>query len=192
MYGLGIPILFPIAAGSFLILYVIEKAMIYYSYRQPPMYDDKLNKQVLALLTWAPLLMMSFGYWMFSSRQLLSNDYLNYAERASMVRLTNHTWTEVFKSEGYGHSPALPLIIMFWILLLGTVLRGKIWGLLTKWFPTFIKVGEFEVDEDLDNYFHTLDDHDRNWSIKEEENGRNVLKLKILNDYTYDRLKQTK
>ncbi len=33
MYGLGIPILFPIAAISFLTLYLVEKVMIYYSYR---------------------------------------------------------------------------------------------------------------------------------------------------------------
>jgi hypothetical protein len=33
MFGAGIPILFPIAATSFAVLYVVEKLMIYYSYR---------------------------------------------------------------------------------------------------------------------------------------------------------------
>jgi len=93
MYGLGIPVLFPIAALSFLILYTIEKGMIYYAYRQPPVYDDKLNKMVLGLMTWAPLLMMGFGYWMFSNRQLLSNDDLYYVTRNSDVRPTNHIYT---------------------------------------------------------------------------------------------------
>lgn len=101
MYGMGIPVLFPIAAGSFLVLYAIEKAMIYYSYRQPPMYDDKLNTQVLALLTWAPLLMMSFGYWMMSNKQLLSNDNLNFVTQARDIRLTYHVWTQAFTSDGY-------------------------------------------------------------------------------------------
>jgi len=54
--------------------------------------------------------------------------------------------------------------------------------------PRLIKVGDLEIDEDLDNYFNTLDDHDRNWSIKEEENGRSVLNLKILNDETLEKL----
>jgi len=40
-----------------------------------------------------------------------------------------------------------------------------------------MRVGEFELDEDLPNYFRTLDDHDRQWSIKEEENCRNVMKF---------------
>jgi len=48
-----------------------------------------------------------------------------------------------------------------------------------------------KVDEDLDNYFHTLDEHDRKWSIKEEENARSVLRMKILNDETLHRLKST-
>jgi hypothetical protein len=42
--------------------------MIYYSYRQPPAYDDKLNNRVLAVLTYAPLFMFTFGYWMVSNR----------------------------------------------------------------------------------------------------------------------------
>ena len=89
-------------------------------------------------------------------------------------------------------TPAIPLIIMFWFLLVFTLLRGQIWMVLGKMFPKFIKIGEFEIDEDLDNYFNTLDEHDRNWSIKEEENARTVLKMKILTDYTMDRLRNTK
>lgn len=67
MYGLGLPILFPIAACAFFVLYMIEKTMIYYSYRQPPMYDNMLNDSVLNLVQYAPLLFLSFGYWMFSN-----------------------------------------------------------------------------------------------------------------------------
>jgi len=67
MYGLGLPLLFPVAAGSFFVLYVVEKLMVYYSYRQPPMYDEKLNAHVLSLMTWAPLFMLAFGYWMLSN-----------------------------------------------------------------------------------------------------------------------------
>lgn len=68
MYGLGLPLLFPIASAGLLGLYFIEKTMIYYSYRQPPSYDDKINKSILAKMTRAPLLMLIFGYWMFSNK----------------------------------------------------------------------------------------------------------------------------
>lgn len=67
MYGIGLPILFPIAVISFLVLYLVERSMIFYSYRQPPLYDEKLNNNALEILSWSPLLFLIFGYWMFSS-----------------------------------------------------------------------------------------------------------------------------
>lgn len=68
MYGIGIPILFPVAALSILVLYSMEKLMLAYSYRQPPAYDERLNNNVLGLMTYAPLIFLSFGYWMLSSK----------------------------------------------------------------------------------------------------------------------------
>jgi hypothetical protein len=67
MYGYGIPMLFPVAFFSLVTLYLIEKAMIYYSYRAPPMYDEKLNNAVLDLLLYAPVLYMAFGFWFASN-----------------------------------------------------------------------------------------------------------------------------
>jgi hypothetical protein len=83
MYGMGIPVLFPIAALSFFTLYCMEKLMLHFVYRKPPMYDEKLITNALNILTYAPLLFLSFGYWMLSSNQLLGNylpqqyNYLN-------------------------------------------------------------------------------------------------------------------
>jgi hypothetical protein len=42
MYGMGLPILFPIAGISFLVLYILEKFMIYYFFSEPPKSDEKL------------------------------------------------------------------------------------------------------------------------------------------------------
>jgi hypothetical protein len=106
--------------------------------------------------------------------------------------LTGHVWTEVFSSSAYTAGPQLPLLIMFWVVLAGTILRNQLYKLLSYLAPHLIKVGDLEIDEDLDNYFNTLDDHDRNWSIKEEENARSVLNMRILNDETLDKLKTTK
>ena len=190
MYGIGLPILFPIASASLFVLYCMEKIMVHYSYRQPPMYDERLNNNVLTILTYAPLLFLSFGYWMFSSHQLLSNE-VHEIENASDVRVTGHLWYHVFTSSTqYGKNPGMPLLITFWIVLLGTVLRNVIYKYSAKIFPG-VKVGELEIDEDLDNYFNTLDDHDRNWSIKEEENSRQALNMKVLEDETLTKLKTT-
>lgn len=50
MYGFGIPILFPVAVISLIILYFVEKTMLYYSYRMPPMYDEKMSELVYKIL----------------------------------------------------------------------------------------------------------------------------------------------
>lgn len=67
LYGLGLPLLFPYAILALLILYFSEKILLYYSYRLPPMYDETLGKAVIETLKVAPIFMMFFGYWFFSS-----------------------------------------------------------------------------------------------------------------------------
>lgn len=191
MYGVGIPILFPFAAFSIFVLYCVEKIMVHYSYRQPPMYDEKLNNNVLKIMTYAPLLFLSFGYWMLSSRQLLHNEVYDISSKDD-VRKTGHIWTEVFKCETYStNNPAMPLLVMFWFLAVTTIFRDFLYRHITRLFPS-LRVGEIEIDEDLDNYFNTIDDNDRNWSIKEEENARQTLKMKVLTDETLEKFKTTK
>lgn len=182
IYGCGIPILFPVAAMQIGVLYIVEKLMIYYSYRQPPMYDNKLNDRVLRVMTYAPLLFMSFGYWMLSNNQLFANN-VYWFDQISDIRITGHRYVSVFKAEGYVHQPGMPLLVMFWFMGIVTIFRNSIYNVFVRVFPK-TRVGDFEIDEGLDNYFNTLDDHDRQWSIKEEENCRNVMNMKILNDET--------
>ena len=71
MFGPAMPILFPICFGSLAVQYTLEMSMLYYVYKQPPSYDDKLNNRVLKNLGFAPLLMLSMSFWMFSSPMLL-------------------------------------------------------------------------------------------------------------------------
>lgn len=192
MYGMGMPILFPIASMSILVLYCMEKLMLHYSYREPPMYDDSLNKNALNILTYAPLLFLSFGYWMLSSKQLLSNETLKVLTLADEPRTSGHLISGAFNSGAFSsHNVAMPLLVTFWILLLLTLFRNVIYNLLMALLP-FLHIGNFEIDEDLDNYFNTIDDEDRNWSIKEEENARAVLGMHVLDDETLKRFRETK
>lgn len=67
-FGVGIPILFPCALFFLVGLYFMEKLLLYYYYRQPPQYDESLNDRVLSVLTFTPLLLLSFGYWFLSNK----------------------------------------------------------------------------------------------------------------------------
>lgn len=47
MFGAGMPILFPIALCSFIVLYCMERLLVAYSYQKPPMIDETLSNSVL-------------------------------------------------------------------------------------------------------------------------------------------------
>lgn len=84
----------------------------------------------------------------------------------------------------------MPLLYLFWgmfvvIFFKNTIL--KLWN----FFP-FLKVGDFKIDEELDNYFMTLDNYDRNWSLEEEKYYRKNLGLRILGEYEMHKLKYIK
>ena len=67
LFGFGIPVLFPIAFLSIFILYKAEKFSIYYRYRQPPMYDEKITQVIVKMLRLAPALYLFCAYWMLSN-----------------------------------------------------------------------------------------------------------------------------
>jgi len=68
MFGFGIPILFPVATATLFILYRVEKYMMYYFYKCPPMYSQKITKEMLNTLRLAPALYLICGYWMVSNQ----------------------------------------------------------------------------------------------------------------------------
>ena len=67
MYGAGIPILFPIALMGMFILYCVERLCVAFSYKQPPVFDEKLNKSTINILRGAPFLYVLFGFWMYGN-----------------------------------------------------------------------------------------------------------------------------
>jgi hypothetical protein len=67
MYGAGMPFLFPVAALTLFTLYTVERVLVAYSYKEPPSYDEKINKSSISILLGAPLLYSAFGYWMYSN-----------------------------------------------------------------------------------------------------------------------------
>lgn len=73
LYGLAMPLLFPIALLFYIVMYTVERLCITYYYKKPPMYDEKLNAAALSTLKWAPVFMMAFGFWIMGNQQIFSN-----------------------------------------------------------------------------------------------------------------------
>lgn len=75
MYGLGIPILFGVAALSFFILYSLERLVVAYFYKIPPTFGDEMTKNAVGVMKFASIFHLFFGYWMLSNKQIFSNVY---------------------------------------------------------------------------------------------------------------------
>ena len=68
MYGMIMPILFPMTLFGIINMYFVERLLLAYYYKQPPKYDEKLQKTVQDKLFFAPILMYLIGYWGMSNR----------------------------------------------------------------------------------------------------------------------------
>ena len=190
MYGFGMPVLFPIAMLSFLVLYITEKIMFFYGYVSPPMYDERLSNDVLTKLQFAPLLYIIFGYWMASNQQLLSNDHLTPVESSTSTYVTNHTMGLVFSPDGW-EGIKWPMLVCFIVLNIVWYFGESIVKCLTNLMPN-LAIGDIEVDESIDNYWASLYEEDRKWSQGEENYARSNLKTKILTDAQLQRLMEEK
>jgi hypothetical protein len=75
MYGVGMPILFPVAAFNFMNQYLCERIIVAYTVPLPPALDDKLSNNMISLFYYSPLLMLYNGYWMLSNPEIFANKY---------------------------------------------------------------------------------------------------------------------
>jgi hypothetical protein len=75
MYGVGMPILFPIAAFNFFNQWVCERLTVALLVKQPPALDAKLTNNCISLLKWSPLFLLFNGYWMLSNKQIFLNTW---------------------------------------------------------------------------------------------------------------------
>jgi hypothetical protein len=75
MYGMGMPILFVLAAFNFFNQWVCERIIVAYQMKLPPALDDKLTINCINMLKIAPIMLLFNGYWMISNRQIYENKW---------------------------------------------------------------------------------------------------------------------
>ena len=184
MYGLAIPMLFPISLMAFTVLYTMEKLTITYCFRQPPMFDEKLNESAISKMKWAPIFMMFFGYWCLSNVQLFTNTSGEIVSTLQPVQSYHHMW-------GFGVNQALPLLIVGLTLGILIFFNDAALSILNK-FGIMMPKDEDEVDEGLGTYWECLDKHDRRvWYLDETHMQKN-LGITTLDAKAYRILKEDK
>ena len=182
MFGPGMPILFPIAFASILVLYSLEIFMLYYVYQAPPAYDELLNNTVLSNLAWAPLFLLSFGYWTLTNPQLMDNGVMTPIASQGDAFMNGHMWYEninIFTTMA-NNGPAGALFVLFFAYFIYLVFRNPIWAIIkanhhrVTWcnVPKVFLDEAIPMDEQIGKYCDVLDADDRKFSIAEELNSR--------------------
>lgn len=113
-------------------------------------------------MSYAPLFLLGFGYWMASNKQLVSNDHLVPKDRMTDADITEHTIVNFFSGD-FVSAPAWPLLILFVVLALNQILGSSIFKFLVRLWPD-LEIGDVDLDENLDNYWASLDENDRDWT----------------------------
>ena len=72
-YGLGIPVLFPIACISFMMQWLSERFMIARYYPLPPAMTNELLKSFIAFAEIAPIILVMNGYLMMTNAEIFGN-----------------------------------------------------------------------------------------------------------------------
>lgn len=114
LYGIGIPLLFPIAAIALANTWLNERIQTAYQVVQPPAMDDTMTNNAMGLLKVAPIILLVNGYWMLSNRQIFAN-YWHYIEVDQEPMRSGH----ILKMEYFVNwaSPILVMVIASFAIL---------------------------------------------------------------------------
>lgn len=148
MYGVGLPILFPVAAFNFFNQYVCERITVSQQVKLPPALDDQLTNNAISKIAWAPLLFLCNGYWMLSNPEIFENkwDYI----QESVDSMKSQHFLLPLRVNWASPIEFLAFCAIFIILaqkILGSALSKFGYGMQRK---------EIEVDEDLPNFFECV------------------------------------
>jgi len=120
MFGVSMPILYPIVLIAMLSRYVTDHIAVCYFYREPPQYDNTLVRKVLKLIRFMVVASLPFAYWQLGNRQIFENKALpELGTRHEMV--SSHSLWHAIKTSNpitttltYNHGP----ILLFYCLIL--------------------------------------------------------------------------
>lgn len=94
--------------------------------------------------------------------------------------ITEHTIVGFFLGD-FAATPAWPLVVLLAILILNLIFGSKMFRFFVMLYPG-LEIGDVQLDEDIDNYWASLDEKDREWSTLEDKYSRDTLGLQILTD----------
>ena len=149
MYGLTMPMLFPIAAMTLKLQQIAEMIGVAWVARLPPAMDNALNNNAIKMLRIAPVFLLVNGFWMVDNKAIFDNVW-TYRMLATDSMKSNH----LFEGFKVTHSTPILMFVIFAaglkvILALVDEDTIKMWGFT-------LSRQEMEVIEDLPNFFEAI------------------------------------
>lgn len=152
MYGMQIPILFPIALFGIFNMYMNERLLLAYYYKQPPMYDMELHLEAILRIRLAPILCFLIGFWSLGNRQIFYN-IANDLQYASVMMDPDHS-----NYFGDKWDATIPCIIFLALTIISQLdnlrcfkkLENKLLGMKEK------TLEGLDLDEDLGTFWSNL------------------------------------
>lgn len=89
LYGIGMPIMFPMAAIIISNQRLAERAQVAFVMREPPAMDNALSKSVLNIMKFAPLCMLFNSFWLIENKQFFDNVW-NYKNKSNENMKSGH------------------------------------------------------------------------------------------------------
>ena len=91
------PPLYGIACVAFIILYINERLLVCYYYREPPCFDEKMTLLTMDLIEWVPYMLLPMAFWQLGNRQIFETE-LSEIDFKSDIRLSQHTVLSSFSA----------------------------------------------------------------------------------------------
>lgn len=87
LYGIGMPIMFPMAALILFNQRLGQRIIVAKFSRQPASMDDQMCKSILQILNFAPLIFIMNGYWLMDNKLFFNNAW------SYKMKVTDHNWS---------------------------------------------------------------------------------------------------
>ena len=76
MYGMFIPMIFPLAAIAIYNQKLCERILVATYYKLPPKLGDKMTRDVLHLMKYAPFFLLFNTFWIMDNQQFFNNKWI--------------------------------------------------------------------------------------------------------------------
>jgi hypothetical protein len=122
LYGSAMPVLFVVAFIAFVVLFINERVLVCYYYREPPSFDEEITMKAMGFIKWIPIFSLPVVFWQFGNRQIFESE-VEMIDRQSDIIKSNHDIKNAMMHANplfmtYNSAPffLLVMILGYWLL----------------------------------------------------------------------------